>query len=113
MKRVKLDILDSQGHLVRHYSSKKQASEEPSEAAQEAQEAGETPANEPIPANAGLNRFNWDLRAEPATKINGYSLWQYESGGDGPRVLPGTYQVRLRPAGKRLRHPSKFNSILA
>jgi photosystem II stability/assembly factor-like uncharacterized protein len=104
-EEVKLDVLDSQGHLVRHYSSKKQASEEPSEAAQEAQEAGETPANEPIPANAGLNRFNWDLRAEPATKISGYSLWQYESGGDGPRVLPGTYQVRLSAGGQTLTAP--------
>jgi photosystem II stability/assembly factor-like uncharacterized protein len=104
-EEVKLEILDGQGRVVRHYSSKKQASEEPAEAAQEAQESGETPANEPIPAAAGLNRFNWDLRDEPAAKINGYSLWQYESGGDGARVLPGTYQVRLTAGGQTLTAP--------
>ena len=77
-EEVTLEILDGEGRAIRKYSSKKQASEEPAEAQEEEEEAGETPANEPIPAEAGLNRFNWDLRYEPATKVNGYSLWDYE-----------------------------------
>lgn len=45
------------------------------------------------PTNAGLNRFVWDFRLPNATKIA-------TKGGDqpdrtGPRVPPGSYQVRL------------------
>ena len=46
-----------------------------------------------LPSKAGLNRFVWNLRSADATKIA-------TKGGDqpdrsGPKVSPGTYQVRL------------------
>ena len=104
-EEIKLEILDSKGQVVRKYSSKKQASELPEEAREEEEEAGEKSESEPLPAEAGLNRFNWDLRHEPATKISGYSLWAYESGVEGPRVLPGSYQVRLTASGQSLTAP--------
>jgi hypothetical protein len=102
---VKLEILDSHGHVVRSYSSKKRPSQLPREAQEEAQESGEAATNAALPAEAGLNRFNWDLRYEPATKIGGYSLWDYEAGTEGPRALPGTYQVRFTAAGETLAAP--------
>jgi photosystem II stability/assembly factor-like uncharacterized protein len=104
-EEVTLEILDSQGGVVRKYSSKKQASPLPAEAQEEEEEAGQRTTNEPLPAEAGLNRFNWDLRYEPAAKVNGYSLWDYEGGTQGPTVVPGTYQVRLTAAGQSLTAP--------
>ncbi|HEV7515632.1 MAG TPA: glycosyl hydrolase, partial [Thermoanaerobaculia bacterium] len=51
-----------------------------------------------VPAEPGLNRFAWDLSYPEAKRFPGLVLWG--SGGlDGPRVLPGSYQVRLT-AGK-------------
>ena len=41
----------------------------------------------------GLNRFNWNLRLPEAKKFEGLIMWSGD--GDGPRVLPGTYNVRL------------------
>ncbi|MFL6248742.1 MAG: VPS10 domain-containing protein, partial [Thermoanaerobaculia bacterium] len=41
----------------------------------------------------GLNRYAWDLRYPEAKKFEGLVLWG--GGTDGPRVPPGTYNVRL------------------
>jgi hypothetical protein len=53
-----------------------------------------------VPAEAGLNRFVWDLRYADAAKFPGIILWA----GDmrGPIIVPGTYQVRLTVAGKTM-----------
>jgi photosystem II stability/assembly factor-like uncharacterized protein len=42
---------------------------------------------------AGMNRFNWDLRLPGATTFPGMILWA--AGTNGPRVVPGRYEVRL------------------
>ena len=95
---VTLDILDAQGKVVRHLSSKeKKGHEQPPEWPDRVQ----TPKT--IPANAGMNRYAWDLRYEDPVEIPGafYS-------GDGPRgplVLPGDYQVKLTVAGKNQTAP--------
>jgi len=41
----------------------------------------------------GLNRFAWNLRYPEAKEFEGMILWG--GGTDGPRVIPGTYTVRL------------------
>jgi len=41
----------------------------------------------------GFNRFNWNLRYPEAKKFEGLIMWAGD--GDGPRVLPGKYGVRL------------------
>jgi photosystem II stability/assembly factor-like uncharacterized protein len=41
----------------------------------------------------GLNRFAWNLRHAEAKKFEGLVLWG--GGTDGPRVVAGTYDVRL------------------
>lgn len=104
-EEITLEILDGSGHSIRKYSSKKKASTQPAEAEEEEQEAGETTGNEALPAEAGLNRFNWDLRYEPAEQVNGYSLWDYQGGVEGPVAVPGSYQVRLTAGGQTLTAP--------
>ncbi|HEY7835801.1 MAG TPA: hypothetical protein VIG30_19685, partial [Ktedonobacterales bacterium] len=47
-----------------------------------------------VPAEAGLNRFNWDLRYPDAAPVEGY----VSRGGTvaGPAAAPGRYEVRLQ-----------------
>ncbi|MBZ5645876.1 MAG: glycosyl hydrolase [Acidobacteriia bacterium] len=95
---VTLDILDAQGGLVRHYSSKeKKIAEQPPEWPDQ-----EKP-KEVIPAEAGLNRFAWDLRHEPPIKIPG--AFYSGIGPQGPLALPGAYQVKLTIGGQTQTQP--------
>jgi photosystem II stability/assembly factor-like uncharacterized protein len=90
--KITLDILDSSGKVIRHFPKKE---DEP-----EADEGFGGPDRNPttLPAEAGLNRFVWDLQYEGATAVPHAPLW----GGDtnGPEALPGAYQVRLTVLGK-------------
>ncbi|MGB9105171.1 MAG: hypothetical protein WCC59_10455, partial [Terriglobales bacterium] len=49
--------------------------------------------NPTIPAEAGMNRYAWDLRYESPVKIPG--AFYAGLGPVGPLALPGTYQVKL------------------
>jgi len=53
-----------------------------------------------IKPEAGLNRFEWDLRYEEARRVPGYYLWEYGGGARGPVAVPGQYQVRLTVGGQ-------------
>ena len=46
-----------------------------------------------LPAEAGLNRFAWDLRYPPAEGFEGMVLWNRNP--RGPRAAPGRYRARL------------------
>ncbi len=95
---VKLEILDSAGKLVRTLSSKeRKEDEQPPEWPDQVKEIVT------IPAQAGMNRYAWNLRYEPPTKIPG--AFYASSGPTGPMVVPGTYQVRLIANGKTLTQP--------
>ncbi|MGA7920351.1 MAG: hypothetical protein WCA38_11835, partial [Candidatus Acidiferrales bacterium] len=87
-EEVTIEILDAQGRVVRHLSSK-------------AKKTYEQPPEWPdqivpqllIPAEAGMNRYGWDLRYESTVKIPGAF---YEGlGPEGPLAVPGTYQLKL------------------
>jgi photosystem II stability/assembly factor-like uncharacterized protein len=90
---VTLDILDAQGKLVRHLSSKeKKVNDQPPEWPDQV----ETPRV--IPAAEGMNRFAWDLHYDDPIQTPGAFY-----AGEGPRgalALPGDYQVKLTVAGK-------------
>ena len=91
---VKIEILDSSGNVIRKYSSTEiKALDEP------ADPDDKKPEKE-LKAEAGLNRFVWDLRYEEAHRVPGYYLWEYGSGAHGPVAIPGQYQVRLTAAGQ-------------
>jgi hypothetical protein len=89
---AKLEILDSQGKVIRSFTSEQKKKDEAAE------EWERDAAEEHIPAKAGLNRFTWDLRYEAPAKI---PLAVYDAGDPiAPLVLPGSYQVRLTVAEK-------------
>jgi hypothetical protein len=100
-EEVKLEVLDEKGALVRAFTSK-----EPKKAEAKGGDEEDGPgqdAPKPIPAKAGLNTFAWDLRTPPAAKFEGLILWGGET--DGPRAVPGRYQVRLSAGGTTLARP--------
>jgi photosystem II stability/assembly factor-like uncharacterized protein len=89
---VTLDILDAQGKLVRHISSKEK---------KEHEQPPEWPTQvEPvkiIPAKAGMNRFAWDLRYDGPVQTLG--AFYFANAPRGPLALPGDYQVKLTANG--------------
>jgi hypothetical protein len=90
---VTLDILDTQGKLVRHLSNKeKKENEQPPEWPDRVQ------APKTIPANEGMNRFAWDLRCDDPVQIPG--AFYSGNGPRGPLALPGDYQLKLTANGK-------------
>lgn len=98
---VTLEILDSQGKLVRRLSSKEKKKEEQPPEWPDKLERVKT-----IPATEGMNRFAWDLRYEDPIEIPGaFYSW---GGPRGPLALPGDYQVKLTVAGKTQTAPLKL-----
>ncbi|MBZ5528100.1 MAG: glycosyl hydrolase [Acidobacteriia bacterium] len=94
---VTLEILDAQGRSVRKYSSKKSGEGEAEAGGEEGEFSGRG-GGEKLPAEAGLNRFVWDMQGEAPVKVPGAVSW----GGRpaGALAAPGTYQVKLTAAGK-------------
>jgi hypothetical protein len=107
--QVTLTFRDAQGQEIKTFSSKK-----PEQApVGEAVETGELTAGqqeetgkqedeekkEPrVPAEAGLNRFVWNLRYPDARNVKGAVLWA--GSVDGPQAPPGTYSVELTLDGQ-------------
>jgi photosystem II stability/assembly factor-like uncharacterized protein len=86
---TKIEILDAAGKAIRKYSSAElNVPEEPLD-------PDDKKPEKQIKADAGLNRFVWDLRYEDAHRVPGYYLWEYGGGARGPVAVPGHYQVRL------------------
>ncbi len=81
---VTLEFLDAAGRVLRTYTK---AAPVPTPAPPGA------PRTMPVP-KAGLNAFQWDLRADPPTALPGnITIWGGSTGGY--LVAPGKYQVRL------------------
>jgi photosystem II stability/assembly factor-like uncharacterized protein len=89
---VVIEILESSGKSIKKFSSRTQETPPP-------QRGGQAPAAR-VPAEAGLNRFVWDLRYPDAARFPGMILWSGET--RGPRAAPGTYQVKVTVDGKIL-----------
>ncbi len=91
---VSIEILDGSGSVIRKYSSNKVTELD------EPLDPDEKKPEKQIKAEAGLNRFLWDMRYESAIHVPDYYLWEYKDGALGPLVVPGKYQVRLTADGK-------------
>lgn len=92
-EEVTLDVLDAQGKLVRHLSSKeKKENDQPPEWPDRVE------STKTIPAAEGMNRFAWDLRYDDPVQTPG--AFYSGEGPRGPKVLPGDYQVKITAAGK-------------
>jgi hypothetical protein len=113
--RLKLEILDAQGNVIatvpqpepkeqgtpaparpRPNAPAKAAPGEQEQAAAE-EEEDEGPPKPKLTHYAGLNSFVWDMRYPSATPIPHSPLWA--GSVEGPRALPGNYQVRLTVDG--------------
>ncbi len=101
---ITMEFLDGDGKTIKKFSSKPASDEHASvtSTAPEGEEEGDEPrggGKTPlIPAEKGLNRFDWDLRYPDATSFPKMILWA--GGVRGPAVVPGTYKVRLTVNGK-------------
>ena len=97
---VTLEMLDSAGKSIRKFTSNPPSARPREAEMAEAEE--ETPrfrgGQDRVTAEAGLNRFNWDLRYPDATSFPGLIMWA--GGVRGPLAVPGAYQVRLTANGQ-------------
>jgi photosystem II stability/assembly factor-like uncharacterized protein len=98
-EEVKIEILDASGAVIRKYSSTK------AEPLDEPLDPDDKKPEKQIKPEDGLNRFVWDLHYDPANRVPGYFLWEYNDGAKGPLALPGSYQVRLTAKGKTATAP--------
>ena len=95
---VALEFLDASGKVVRRYSN-----EEKKEADTPPEWPDQTPSDEKIPTDVGVNRFAWDLRAQGPTPLAGEPGAEFRN--RGPMAPPGVYQVRLTANGKSYTAP--------
>ena len=95
--KITLDILDASGKVIRHFPQKEEEGDQDEVFGPPDRDAGK------LPAEAGVNRFVWDLNYEGASKVPHAPLW----GGStaGPRALPGKYEVKLTVLGKSYTAP--------
>ncbi|HYK21016.1 MAG TPA: hypothetical protein VEV42_09800, partial [Pyrinomonadaceae bacterium] len=100
---LELEFLDPAGKSIRKFTARirKPGEAEPSgsPAPPPAGEGGfGAPPPPPVPMEVGLNRFVWDTRYPDAVRFPGMILWAGET--RGPKLPPGTYQVKLTVDGK-------------
>jgi hypothetical protein len=95
---IKIEVLDAAGNVVRTYPPK-----HPPQPPPDSDGFGLQQQQQDAPGEAGLNRFNWDLRYDAVANVPGAILW----GGtvQGPIAPPGKYQVRLTAGGKTFTQP--------
>ncbi|HET9478566.1 MAG TPA: hypothetical protein VFO72_04445, partial [Pyrinomonadaceae bacterium] len=99
---LELEFLDSSGKSIRKFTQRIRREGEPSSPATppagEGGGFGGGGAQPTVTTDAGLNRFVWDTRHSDAVRFPGMILWAGET--RGPRLPPGTYQVKLTVDGK-------------
>ena len=101
--KITLEILDSSGKVIRKYPKKEESGDDGEE---DFFSRGGNAGS--LPADAGINRFVWDLRYEGATKVPHAPLWGGST--DGPEALPGAYQARLTVLGKSYTAPFEIKA---
>ncbi len=89
---VSIEFLDADGKIIKTFKNIKRKEDIPDEAPAAAFFVRRVLGN--LSANAGIHRFEWDMRYPDATPVpEGFRMW----GGSvrGPVAVPGDYQVRL------------------
>jgi|SRR5579864_8061682 len=100
---IMLEILDQKGQVIRKYPPKSSPQEEG-----EGGEEFRPQQARNLPTDAGINRFVWDLHYEGASRVPHSPLWGGST--DGPKALPGMYQVRLTVNGKAYTAPLEIKA---
>jgi hypothetical protein len=93
-----LDFLDSKGGLVRSFSSKAPAPVAPAPGVEEEENPFRGAPAPRLTAQAGMNRFTWNLRYPDATTFPGLIMWA--GSVTGPIASPGMYTAKLTVDGK-------------
>jgi photosystem II stability/assembly factor-like uncharacterized protein len=103
-----LEFLDSSGKSINRFTTRlarggggggqPAAVEQAQPAGEEGGFFGAPPAR--ATTDVGLNRFVWDMRYADAVRFPGMILWAGQT--NGPRVVPGTYQVKLTVDGQTM-----------
>jgi photosystem II stability/assembly factor-like uncharacterized protein len=102
---VTLDVLDGQGKVLRHFTSKETTVPSPENLHTNLIPPYWPLVHGPLPTTAGMHRWVWDLRAtSPAAAHEDYPIsavpHRTPLEPQGPLVLPGTYTVRLTVDGR-------------
>ncbi|MDE2448686.1 MAG: glycosyl hydrolase [Gammaproteobacteria bacterium] len=97
-KRVKIEFLDAGGQVIRTFPDPYQPKKEKG-----ADDDFRGPKPVVLTANAGLNRFVWDMRYAGSPAIPKTAMWAASL--QGPVALPGHYQVRVTVDGKSETQP--------
>ena len=108
---IQLEIYDTDGNLVHSYSSAPQPKEN-----EELPFVAEywLAHPEPLSKAAGMHRFVWNLRYKNPPAVHVQSPYNYPIAAivgwtplppEGPLVMPGRYEVRLKAGGQTLRQP--------
>ncbi len=109
-----LEFLDSSGKSIRKFTARAprpQPSPAPGAAQVTTPPEQQAPSGEEsvffggaaaprVTTDVGLNRFIWDLGYAEAVRFPGMILWAGET--RGPKIVPGSYQVRLTVDGKTM-----------
>ncbi len=95
-KEVTLEFLDAKGESVRKFADKAPKRAEVVAGSAEEEEFVPTGPTT-IPAEAGLNRFVWNMRYPDAVRFPGMVLWAGSL--NGPLVVPGKYTAKLTVDG--------------
>ncbi len=98
---VKLEFLDEKGNLIKSFSSKVKRPED-GRAVEEFEFPFTGPRAQRVPAEAGMNKFVWDMRYPDAEDLKDIHFWSWGGTTRGPVAIPGKYQVRLTVGGKTL-----------
>jgi len=96
--RVTIEIVDAGSNVVRSYVGTREA-EGPGggRVGEEVEDTGGRfgrGGGGRVNTDAGTNRFSWDMRHEGPTTFEDMIMWA--AGSNGPRVMPGSYTVRLQ-----------------
>ena len=107
-RELTIDVIDREGSIVRHLSSI--ASAPVAEAARPPHPSFWVAPPQVIPASAGENRTNWDLRSDPPPALR-HSFEINANPGltpaspEGPLALPGSYTIKLTVDGQSYSAP--------
>jgi len=99
-EKIRLEILDSRGQLVRSFADSANADTTNRANAGGRRFRGFTT---PLSRKVGVNTFQWDQHYANAVTFPGMILWGAST--QGPDAPPGTYTVRLTADGKTVSQP--------
>lgn len=92
-EKISLAFMTADGKTIAEFSNKSDAHGKPLKENTDFYSPKEPTQEGVVPAEAGMNRFVWNLRFPDATEVPGAVVWSGSM--RGPKVAPGLYQVKL------------------